>query len=156
MSSPQNAQELFNLRHAQARNVIERMFGVLKRRFRILQLPTEYSLEVQAHIPAALAALHNFIKRHDTGTQLHSEPVTGYYENEEILQEDFIGTDEVEDLISTDEVEDVRMDESWVESRDRIAAEMWESYLRQQGEGGCSDIDEGENEENIEDELDVE
>ena len=28
--SPKNAQELFNLWHAQARNVIERIFGVLK------------------------------------------------------------------------------------------------------------------------------
>jgi hypothetical protein len=34
-----NAQELYNLRHASARNVVERIFGVLKERFEyVLQL----------------------------------------------------------------------------------------------------------------------
>ena len=53
------------MRHASARNVIERIFGVLKRRFRILQLPPEYDMSIQALIPAALAALHNFIWQYD-------------------------------------------------------------------------------------------
>ena len=61
MKSPKDKKELFNLRHAQARNVIERIFGVLKRRFRILLLAPEYNIEIQNRIPAALAALHNFI-----------------------------------------------------------------------------------------------
>ena len=34
--SPENAEELFNLRHASLRNVIERAFGVLKKRFPII------------------------------------------------------------------------------------------------------------------------
>jgi hypothetical protein len=58
-------QELFNLRHASARNAIERIFGVLKRRFRILLLAPEYDLGIQARIPAALCAIHNFIQVHD-------------------------------------------------------------------------------------------
>jgi hypothetical protein len=62
---PKNKEELFNLRHASARNVIERIFGVLKHRFRILLLAPEYSLQVQARIPAALCAIHNFISIHD-------------------------------------------------------------------------------------------
>lgn len=62
---PQDAEELFNLRHASARNVIERIFGVVKRRFRILVHPPEYDLDVQARLPPALAALHNFIREHD-------------------------------------------------------------------------------------------
>jgi hypothetical protein len=33
---PVNKEELFNLRHAQARNVIERIFEVLKKRWDIL------------------------------------------------------------------------------------------------------------------------
>jgi hypothetical protein len=57
--------ELFNLRHASLRNIIERIFGVMKRQWRILQIPPEYSMDVQARIPAALCALHNFVHRQD-------------------------------------------------------------------------------------------
>ena len=48
-----------------ARNVIERIFGVLKRRFRILVVPPEINMSLQARVPAALAAIHNFIQEHD-------------------------------------------------------------------------------------------
>ena len=60
-----NKEELFNLRHAQARNVIERIFGVLKKRWDILNRAPQYNMEIQAKIPAALAALHNFIMDYD-------------------------------------------------------------------------------------------
>ena len=63
--SPRTPEELFNLRHASARNVVERIFGILKRRFRILYLPPEYNMSVQSRIPSALAALHNFIRHYD-------------------------------------------------------------------------------------------
>ena len=36
--SPENAKELFNLRHASLRNAIERAFGVLKKRFSIIEV----------------------------------------------------------------------------------------------------------------------
>jgi hypothetical protein len=45
--------------------VIERIFGVIKNRWRILVVPPAYSMKLQARIPAALAALHNFIIEHD-------------------------------------------------------------------------------------------
>ena len=62
---PANANELFNLRHASARNVIERIFGILKWCFRILVHPAEIDMASQARIPPALAAIHNFIRVHD-------------------------------------------------------------------------------------------
>ena len=37
-----NAKELFNLRHASLRNIIERIFGVVKRRFQIFDKTPEY------------------------------------------------------------------------------------------------------------------
>jgi len=58
---PRNPQELFNLHHAMLRNVIERIFGVIKKQFRIIQLPPEYSSEIQSHIPPALCLVHNVI-----------------------------------------------------------------------------------------------
>ena len=71
-SRPQNKEELFNLRHSSAHNAIERIFGVLKCRFQILLLAPEYSLEVQAWIPVALAAIHNFISIHNP----HDQPIS--------------------------------------------------------------------------------
>ncbi|CAD5333200.1 unnamed protein product [Arabidopsis thaliana] len=47
-SDPTNQNELFNLRHASLRNVIERIFGIFKSRFLIV---------------LACAALHNFLRQ---------------------------------------------------------------------------------------------
>lgn len=61
---PANAKELFNLRHAQLRNVIERIFGVFKRRFAIFDKAPEYPFSTQVKLVYTLAGLHNFILRH--------------------------------------------------------------------------------------------
>ena len=63
--SPKNPQELFNLRHASARNIVERIFGILKNQFAILQHNPGLTPKVQAHLPVALAALHNVIRKYD-------------------------------------------------------------------------------------------
>jgi hypothetical protein len=65
LSRPQNADELFNLHHASAHNVIEQIFGVLKWCFCILVHPPQFDMDIQAHLPPALTALHNFIHKHD-------------------------------------------------------------------------------------------
>ena len=59
--SPWNKKELFNLRHAVLQNVIEWIFGVVKQKWWILQLPPEYKMEIQVHILAALCAIHNLL-----------------------------------------------------------------------------------------------
>jgi hypothetical protein len=46
-------------------NVVKRIFGVLKRRFWILIVPPELDMHWQARLPAALAAIHNFIQDQD-------------------------------------------------------------------------------------------
>ena len=48
-----------------ARNVIERAFGVIKRRFKILIIPPEYSMDIQARVFPTLAAIHNYILEKD-------------------------------------------------------------------------------------------
>ncbi|KAJ3991184.1 hypothetical protein F5050DRAFT_1545842, partial [Lentinula boryana] len=45
-------------------------FGVLKRRFHVMRTAPEYSMKIQARIPAALAAIHNFIHIHDPQDQI--------------------------------------------------------------------------------------
>ena len=64
---PRTKEELFNLRHAQLQNAIERAFGVLRHRFRILNTAPEYSLDIQAQLILVLCALHNFIRHRANG-----------------------------------------------------------------------------------------
>jgi DDE superfamily endonuclease len=65
--SPTNAQELFNLCHASACNVVEQIFRILKNHFAILRSSLDLSMDVQACIAPALTAIHNVIWEHDTG-----------------------------------------------------------------------------------------
>jgi hypothetical protein len=126
---PTTKEELFNLRHASARNVIERIFGVLKRRFRILHIAPEYNLEVQARIPVALSALHNFIRIHDP----EEGSLSDIHNHLELN-----GADGNDDRI---EVE-VREHQEEVDARrNRIAEAMWVDYQHICQERGQVDID---------------
>jgi hypothetical protein len=52
------------LRHATKRNVVERIFGVLQKRFPILTKTTSnFSVETQVDLVLALCGLHNFLMR---------------------------------------------------------------------------------------------
>ena len=107
---------MFNLRHASARNAIERIFGILKRRFRILELPPEYDMSIQALIPPALAALHNFIRLFDP-EEIHM------YDEDELLDAHMGSHPESVGELGTGPVtpaETVRANKR----RDKIAGEM--------------------------------
>jgi hypothetical protein len=120
MHRPANTQELFNLRHASARNVVERIFGVLKRRFKILIMPPEYSMSIQKLIPPALCALHNFIREYDPDDLAqYMEPEPMDMENVGALGSGPPGRAERERANNR---------------RDQIAAGMWAQY--QQTIGG--------------------
>src|SRR5436190_12008391 len=60
--SPQTPQELYNLRHSSLRNAIERIFGVLKKRFPILKNQLEFPYNVQVRLVKVLCCLHNIIR----------------------------------------------------------------------------------------------
>ncbi|KAL0448765.1 UNVERIFIED_CONTAM: hypothetical protein Slati_1432900 [Sesamum latifolium] len=62
-NSPQNHEEFFNMKHAYARNVIERTFGLLKARWTILRSPAFYSIKVQNWIIMACCLLHSYIRQ---------------------------------------------------------------------------------------------
>eukprot|EP00267_Zea_mays_P040633 XP_008680777.2 uncharacterized protein LOC103655879 [Zea mays] len=59
---PQGKYEMFNFLHSSLRNVIERSFGVLKQKWRILKGIPSFSTRTQKHIIIACMALHNFIR----------------------------------------------------------------------------------------------
>ncbi|CDO77855.1 hypothetical protein BN946_scf185032.g7 [Trametes cinnabarina] len=113
---PMNAQELFNLRHASARNVVERIFGILKRRFKILTIPCEFSMAVQARILPALCAIHNFIRIHD-GDEINNF-ATDFYDPSPGERNGELG----------DGAASVAERERAARIRDQIAEEMWQDY----------------------------
>jgi hypothetical protein len=59
---PIGLKEVFNHAHSSLRNVIERSFGVLKMKWRILRNVPSYPMEKQTMIIIACMALHNFIR----------------------------------------------------------------------------------------------
>ena len=119
MNSPTNAKELFNLRHAQARNVIERIFGVLKQHFGILLRPPRYPLNFQPRIPAALCALQNFIQENDQDEgALPTDPYQAAYTTFPSVADDDYDSGFITE--GNSEVKSRRMN---------IANEMWRSYL---------------------------
>lgn len=59
---PRNYKVLFNLRHSSARNVIERAFGLLKKRWSILRTSSFFNIKTQIRIINACCTLHNFIR----------------------------------------------------------------------------------------------
>jgi hypothetical protein len=109
---------LYNLRHSQARNVVERIFGVLKKRWDILNRPSQYNISVQARIPAGLAAIHNFIMDHDDTDIEH------YLQLEDIDMHEHAKPlgDLGHGAIPRAESERASV------LRDHISTEMWESY----------------------------
>ncbi len=85
---PQTKEELLNLRHASLRNVIERTFGVVKKRFPILNYMREYNFDTQIDIVYACMALHNFIRIYRSLPDKYDELEHGDDENDDNDQDE--------------------------------------------------------------------
>jgi hypothetical protein len=123
---PSNSKELYNLRHASARNVVERIFGVIKHRWTILTRPPHYDMKVQAQIPSALVALHNFILEHDEADLdrwIIDEQAEDSSRGVRRTQEIDFGS-----LASTARVSPAEKRHAETR-RDEIAKAMWDDYL---------------------------
>ena len=59
---PQGKKEIFNYAHSSLRNGIDRSFGVLKMKWRILLPMPSYAPHKQSQIVVACMALHNFVR----------------------------------------------------------------------------------------------
>ena len=61
----ESKEELFNLRHSQLWNVVERVYGVFKIYFRIFQSARDgLTMATQVKLIYALLAVHNWINSH--------------------------------------------------------------------------------------------
>jgi DDE superfamily endonuclease len=112
--TPENAKELFNLRHASLRNVIERIFGVVKRKFKVLNIAAEYSIDTQIHLVIALTGLANFLTVHGNISQEELEEV-----DRDIAAQE---TEPAVEVTVTPESSEMAA------RRDQIANVMWEDY----------------------------
>lgn len=116
---PQNKEELFNLRHASLRNVIERSFGVLKKRFPILCYMTNYPVETQIEIVYATVTVHNFIRIYQSipdKFDAYDDQDEGEANDDNIIEDEFNGE---QNLLRRNDLR------QW---RDNIAESMWTDY----------------------------
>ena len=82
--------ELFNLRHAQAREIVVRTFDVFKLRFQIFSKPLEWSVETQVRLGHALAVVHNIIRLYDPDDDLSDVEFEEDFEEESQESEEHV------------------------------------------------------------------
>jgi hypothetical protein len=109
---------------------------VLKRRFRILLLAPEYSLQIQARIPAALCAIHNFISIHDPA----EDPILTVNDNDDRIPMDH---DHEASAAAAAEIDIPSA------KRDCIAQAMWDDYLEICQQRGIGDADSDSGDESV-------
>jgi len=96
------------------RNAIERIFGVVKRKFKILGQVTEYSIDTQVDLVLAITGLYNFIRQHEDI-------------EEELIEADLESEEDITQELSSSEIRgtgSVYMNKK----REAIATAMWEDY----------------------------
>ena len=114
---PQNYKELYNLRHAALRNVVERAIGIFKSRFKCFEAAKRnLPLRTQVELVYALTAVHNFINQWNPD-DLNQYPAV---EDEEVDEEDTRLAEEESDVVMN-------------ERREDIAKLMWVSYCQALG-----------------------
>jgi hypothetical protein len=114
--APEDKKELFNLRHSSLRNVVERTFGVWKRRWRVFDRPHEFKLPTQVKLVYALVVVHNLIN--------------SYYG----VEEDFDRFEPAEGEQSARvKREDDGSSDALDERRERIANMLWKNYCEAWG-----------------------
>jgi hypothetical protein len=133
-SRPKNARELFNLRHAQARNIVERIFGIAKRRFGIFSRAPEYPIETQSRLIAAVGALHNFLRIHDQdddARDLGNDGPSLQREGSQSSFDNFVEGIEPREISPEELGMNITEEERARASarRDAIAQQMWVDYL---------------------------
>jgi len=128
---PKTPKELFNLRHAQARNVVERIIGVLKCRFAIARGTSFWPMATQTRIVAALCVIHNFI-RHWNPEDLSREEQDLDGQDDSDQDRDEQENRELETRGGTSQLHPARITATEAAAatarRDEIANRMWEQY----------------------------
>ncbi|KAH6781164.1 hypothetical protein C2S52_012401 [Perilla frutescens var. hirtella] len=127
---PRNASELFNLRHASLRNVIEKIFGVFKSRFTIFKTAPPFPFRTQAELVLACAGLHNFLRK-----ECRSDEFPVEYEGDQDLPPPPPEEENME-WLSQSQLQQRTEANAW---RMSIVNSMWEARPTYNGDGNDDD-----------------
>lgn len=126
---PRDYKELYNLRHASAKNVVERIFGVAKAQWAILARGCHYDLLTQGRVIYAIAVLHNMLHQFE---HTPNEPIPslqqiraryGHLDDDSSDDDDDDGVAAVRAPLSADH--EKKQGEKW---REQVAQEVWCKY----------------------------
>ncbi|XP_038895856.1 protein ALP1-like [Benincasa hispida] len=109
-NAPTTVREFFNMKHSSARNIIERAFRLLKRRWAILRGKSFYPIQVQCRTITVCCLIHNLITREMGIGAMLDVP------DEENSAS--VGLD-------GDHIEFVESSEEWTKFRDDLVVEMF-------------------------------
>ncbi|XVF86105.1 hypothetical protein PTKIN_Ptkin18bG0014400 [Pterospermum kingtungense] len=113
---PATPQEYFNMKHSQARNYIERCFGILKARWAILREKSYYLVKTQYRIILPCCLLHNFIR-----SEMDFDPMEEYLSEDSSAEP--CGEDDDIGYITHCEPSN-----AWTEFRDKLANDMFNTW----------------------------
>lgn len=119
---PTTPEEFFNVKHSQARNVVERCFGMLKARWAILRSHSFFPIRTQCRIITACCLLHNHIKR-----EMPNDPLEQEIEaNQNAAPPNDMGEEFIDVVEPTDQ---------WSEWRTALATQMFNDWQANRGHG---------------------
>ncbi|XVF56316.1 hypothetical protein PTKIN_Ptkin06aG0109000 [Pterospermum kingtungense] len=113
---PRTPQEYFNMKHSQARNCIERCFGILKARWAIIREKSFYPVRTQCRIISACCLLHNFIR-----AEMETDPI-----EDVVVQDD--STQQSEDDGDEAFITHCETSDAWTEFRNKLANDMFNAW----------------------------
>nr|XP_043623696.1 protein ALP1-like [Erigeron canadensis] len=114
---PTTPKEFYNMKHSSARNVIERCFGLLKGRWKILKDNSFYPIDTKIRIIMACCLLYNFIRQ-----EIEEDPQE--MENDDVDE----GTGDGGGYGEEDNISSVGTSNEWTTFRNNLANTMFESW----------------------------
>lgn len=120
---PRSAEEYYNMRHARARNIVERSFERLKGQWAILRSPSFFPMKIQCRIIMACALLHNLI--------LQNMPLDPLDNDEPIIQETLEGMEG--ELGQPEFITSISTSNEWTNFRNVLAQDMYNRHRAARG-----------------------
>ena len=115
---PHSAEEYFNMRHARARNIVERCFGRLKGCWAILRAPSYFPIKTQCRIIMACALLHNLILQNMSRDPMEDDDLS--LDSSMEITEGEVGEPEFITCVSTSN--------EWTNFRDVLAQGLYNTF----------------------------